>query len=196
MRREWDAAQRIFLQLSDSMSHALAVATATSETLLSSFDSPKARFDIIKQLGSGTFASVWQAYDMKLNKEIALKKVSYCSKKGVDFERSYAEYDLVKHLRHPNIVGHLDCLATDTDLFLVQELAPCGEFFDLVVPDVGASLNVARKVLKHLTCALAYLDEMGIVHRDIKPENIVIGSDGNAKLCDFGLSPNHDVILC
>ena len=74
-----------------------------------------------------------------------------------------------------------------------QELAPCGDLIDMMhAYDKGCvpELIVQTRVLQPLVRALAYLHERSIIHRDIKPENVVIGEDGFARLCDFGLAIN------
>lgn len=71
---------------------------------------------------------------------------------------------------------------------MVMEYAPGGELYALLEPNFGIEEDLARKVMAQLIDAVEFLHMKNIVHRDIKPENVVIGANGVAKLCDFGLA--------
>lgn len=60
-------------------------------------------------------------------------------------------------------------------------------------PDIGVKEQVAQIYFKQLMSAIEFIHEKGIAHRDIKPENILLDSDGNLKVCDFGLSSLYRV---
>jgi hypothetical protein len=155
------------------------------------------RFKFERLLGAGTFARVWSAQDSKLARPVAVKHVLNTlkdGKQGPEFQRQLQEYILTKELVHDNIVRTLDCVISISDMLIIQEFAAGGDCFDLIVPDVGAPIPAAFRVLNQLVSALDYLTKVGIVHRDIKPENIVRDADGNIKLCDFGMS--HSYPLC
>lgn len=148
------------------------------------------RFEFGKLLGSGTFSRVWSAYDRELNCQVAvkhmLKAVDKDGNTGAALERQLQEYRLTKDLCHVNIIRAFDCILTDGDVVIVQELAAAGDLFDTIVPDVGAPMDTVYRVMVQMVSALQYLSDVGIVHRDIKPENIVMDVAGNVKLCDFG----------
>jgi protein-serine/threonine kinase len=175
--------------------------TAPSHVVVKPAANPSTgRFEFGKLLGSGTFSRVWSAYDRELSSTVAVKHMLKASdKEGTDgqaLERQLMEYRLTRNLVHPGIVRVLDCIITEGDVVIVQELAMGGDLFDAIRPDVGAPIAQMHRMLHQLTDALEYLAAAGIVHRDIKPENIVLDHDGNAKLCDFGTSILNLVSIC
>lgn len=83
---------------------------------------------------------------------------------------------------------HLCSFKSDEQLLLVQEYAPGGELFDRITKDYGLEEEDIRRVFSDLLDALEYLHSENVVHRDVKPENVVLGKDGRAMLCDFGMA--------
>ena len=108
-----------------------------------------------------------------------------------NWERVTVEMEILKQVRHPNIIQLEGVFETADKIFIVTELATGGELFDRVVKrgcfTEADAANLAMKMLS----ALAYLHSNGIVHRDLKPENILLNSEDNdtdIKIADFGLA--------
>jgi serine/threonine-protein kinase len=108
------------------------------------------------------------------------------------------EARLVARIRHPNVVQTLDVVATAGELFLVMDYAP-GESLARLTrgsrrerPSLRIVTAVMAGVLHGLHAAHEAKDErgspLGIVHRDVSPQNILVGTDGVAKLIDFGVA--------
>jgi serine/threonine-protein kinase len=110
------------------------------------------------------------------------------------------EARLAARIRHPNVVSTLDVVATEGELFVVMEYVP-GESLarllrvvrtakDMVPEPIAATIMVG--VLHGLHAAHEARDErgqpLGIVHRDVSPHNILVGTDGDAHLIDFGIA--------
>eukprot|EP01026_Neomeris_dumetosa_P058178 TRINITY_DN5397_c0_g1_i4.p1 TRINITY_DN5397_c0_g1~~TRINITY_DN5397_c0_g1_i4.p1 ORF type:complete len:392 (-),score=44.34 TRINITY_DN5397_c0_g1_i4:221-1396(-) len=70
---------------------------------------------------------------------------------------------------------------------MIMELVPGGELYDLVIRKGPQSERRARKILQQLMDSLDYCHKQGIFHRDLKPENVLLASNGDVKLSDFGL---------
>ncbi|CAN0002837.1 unnamed protein product, partial [Ectocarpus sp. 12 AP-2014] len=109
------------------------------------------------------------------------------------------EVDIMRRLRHPNIIHLVEALDTPEQLVLILEYAPGVELFDAILSKTSFSENEARPVFVQVARALQYMHSKSIVHRDVKPENVMIidrtAPDGlypEAKLLDFGLSKAID----
>ena len=97
------------------------------------------------------------------------------------------EIEILKGLRHENIIQMLDAFETKTDFCVVTEFAQ-GELFEILEDDQSLPEEVVQAIAKQLVRALHYLHSNRIIHRDMKPQNILIGSNGTVKLCDFGFA--------
>lgn len=69
-----------------------------------------------------------------------------------------------------------------------MELAEGGDLFDKIEADVGVGVDIAHVYFTQLINAMSYMHSMGVAHRDIKPENVLLSSNGDLKLADFGLA--------
>ena len=98
------------------------------------------------------------------------------------------EIKLHSSLDHPNIVKFYGFYEKDKHINLVMEYMNGGTLFEYMNKIRKISLKEAVSFLVDIIDAVTYLHQRSIVHRDIKPENIVLGSEGVAKLCDFGWS--------
>lgn len=146
---------------------------------------PKPTYTCVRQLGAGAYATVWLAIDETSREQAAIKVVS----DSRYFAPAVYEYNLTKHLSHPNICRTLACFKTQAQsVMLVQTYAMQGDLFSRIVPEIGMGSDQIRKYFTHVLDGVAYLHENGIVHRDIKPENIVVDENDVAKLCDFGMA--------
>lgn len=97
------------------------------------------------------------------------------------------EIEILKDLRHENIIQMLDTFETAAEFCVVMEFAQ-GELFEILEDDKCLPERQVRLVAKQLVRALHYLHTNRIIHRDMKPQNILIGSGGQVKLCDFGFA--------
>jgi len=107
-----------------------------------------------------------------------------------DEKRLRTEVEILKRVKHPNIVGLKELFETDDKLYLVMELVTGGELFDKIVEKGQYSEKEASTVVKKILSAVGYLHSIGITHRDLKPENLLLKAedDTGVMLSDFGLS--------
>mmetsp|Transcript_4770 Transcript_4770/g.30196 ORF Transcript_4770/g.30196 Transcript_4770/m.30196 type:complete len:824 (+) Transcript_4770:115-2586(+) len=116
--------------------------------------------------------------------------MKFITKKGKcekDLEGLRQEIEILKNLKHENIVEMLDAFETPTEFCVVTEFAH-GELFEVLQHDRRLKEDQVRKIARQLVKALDYLHRRRIIHRDMKPQNILIGSKGLVKLCDFGFA--------
>ncbi len=144
-------------------------------------------YQILEQLGEGGMATVYKAYDLKLERHVAIKVIRTDKKTSENFlKRFEREAKTLAKLAHPNIVGILDYGEQEGVPYLVMEYVPGGTLADRlgrvfsVEETAGLLLPVAR--------ALENAHQQGILHRDVKPSNIMITATGEPMLSDFGLA--------
>ncbi len=147
-------------------------------------------YQIIREIGRGGLGAVYLAAraDDEYRKEVALKLV----RRGLDTEdilrRFRNERQILAQLDHPNIARLIDGGTTDEGLpYFVMEYVngePIGAYCDAHSLGTTERLNLFRKVCAAVTFAHQNL----VIHRDLKPSNILIASDGEPKLLDFGIA--------
>ncbi|CAN1189091.1 L-type lectin-domain containing receptor kinase IX.1 [Linum perenne] len=148
--------------------------------------------DSQNKLGEGGFGGVYRGF-MNDNKEyIAVKRVSKNSKQGI--KEFAAEVKIISRLSHRNLVRLIGWCYEKMELLLVYEFLPNGSL-DIHLfsksTDTNLTWEMRYKIAKGLASSLLYLHEeweQCVVHRDIKSSNIMLDSNFNAKLGDFGLA--------
>jgi len=96
---------------------------------------------------------------------------------------------LCPKLHHPNIVQMIEAFDTPKKTYLILELVTGGELFDeIIARDKPYFEKDAAEMVRQILRAISYMNSMGIAHRDLKPENLLLDSEHNIKISDFGLS--------
>lgn len=147
------------------------------------------KYEIGRTIGEGTFAKVKFAQNMESGESVALKvldKAAIFRHKMVD--QIKREICVMKLVRHPNIVRLHEVLASRTKIYIILEFVTGGELFDKIVHQQRLSENESRAYFQQLIDAIDYCHSKGVYHRDLKPENLLLDSQGNLKISDFGLS--------
>ncbi|OCT89379.1 death-associated protein kinase 2 isoform X1 [Xenopus laevis] len=153
-------------------------------------------YDIADELGSGQFAIVKRCRERKTEVEYAAKFIkkrqSPASRRGVIREEIEREVDILKDIKHPNIITLQDVYENKTDVVLVLELVSGGELFDFLAQKESLSEEEATRFIKQILEGVNYLHARKIAHFDLKPENIMLLDKTIAmphiKLIDFGLA--------
>ncbi|SCU79018.1 LAME_0A06854g1_1 [Lachancea meyersii CBS 8951] len=151
----------------------------------------------LSKIQSGTFSTVYRAYDSKYQQEVALKIVEKPTQLAKAKKLAHlvaGEYDILTGLGtgHPNICALLDFHERDTCYVFVMEFAARGDLYEVIRSwktrsEPRVQVDITR-LLPQLCSAIDYAHSRGIAHRDIKPENILLDGQGNVKLADWGLS--------
>ncbi len=147
------------------------------------------RYKIIQLLGKGGDSTVYHAIDTANDQQldVALKIIKVkddAQSQSSQFER---ETTGLKKLDHPNIVKLLEHGSFEGVFFLTTEFIE-GRSLGNIIKESALIEESAVDLALEVAEALKYINQFGIVHRDIKPDNILISSEGEVKLVDFGLS--------
>lgn len=150
------------------------------------------RYRLERVLGTGGMASVWLARDVELDREVAVKVLADVLALDPDFvSRFEREARVAASLSHPHLVRVFDFSGGGLRPYLVMEYVPGGSLADRLRDPQAAAWDV-EVLARELLDALGYVHRSGVIHRDIKPGNVLIGSDGRARLTDFGIAQPSD----
>ena len=147
-----------------------------------------------KKIGKGSFSVVFQGFHKKTKAVCAVKKIDLNDK--TMFKRMKYEIDLMKTLKHENIVKLYDYFYDNDDLYLILEYCNKGDL-SMFLNHKALKEVYAKKYMKQLSNGLKYLASKNIIHRDLKPQNILIGNDGLLKITDFSFAKilnNNDML--
>ena len=153
------------------------------------------KYEIIKDIGGGSFGTVYEGVEKKTNKKVAIKKL----KQKIDSWEECMNQNEVYFLRklvHPNIISLIEVIREpNSDVSFVFEFCDCNLYEYItnhrkrkkVIPE-----DKIQNIIYNITCGLSYMHSQNIMHRDLKPENILISTTNlniknNAiKIADFG----------
>ncbi|XP_037405588.1 CBL-interacting protein kinase 8-like isoform X3 [Triticum dicoccoides] len=147
------------------------------------------KYEVGRTIGEGTFAKVKFAQNTETGESVAMKvldRSSILKHKMVD--QIKREISIMKLVRHPNVVRLHEVLASRKKIFIILEFITGGELFDKIIRHGRLSEADARKYFQQLIDGVDFCHSKGVYHRDLKPENLLLDSQGNLKISDFGLS--------
>ncbi|PIA42447.1 hypothetical protein AQUCO_02000114v1 [Aquilegia coerulea] len=144
------------------------------------------KYEVGRTIGEGTFAKVKFAQNTENGESVAMKVLAKST--ILKHKMIKREISIMKIVRHPNIVRLHEVLASRTKIYIVLEFVTGGELYDKIVHQGRLSENESRRYFQQLIDAVDYCHSKGVYHRDLKPENLLLDSQGNLKISDFGLS--------
>ena len=150
-------------------------------------------YEVVKRLGSGTYADVFEAIHKKSGRRVAIKKFNGIFRSETHVKRLIRELKIMGTLsQHPSICRLYSVIPPqDTDDFnalcLVIEYAET-DLQRIIRSSIFLDLDQVRSIMYNLLLGLQYLHQAKVLHRDLKPANILINEDCSVRICDFGLS--------
>ena len=146
------------------------------------------RFEVVRRLGAGGLAEVFQARDRVSGQEVALKVLhDHLMQDGSLAERFRREMALTRSLDHPAIVRVFDLHQHGGRPFFSMELLR-GRTLSARLQEGPLPADEAHRIARTICEALRVAHKAGIVHRDLKPQNVFLTDDGAVKLLDFGMA--------
>ncbi|OAF66733.1 hypothetical protein A3Q56_05334 [Intoshia linei] len=146
------------------------------------------QYRLIKTIGRGNFARVKLAVHVETNLEVAIKIIDTNKLNEQSLLKLSREEKIMKLLNHPNIVKLYQVFKIDNFVYLVMEYVSGGEVFDYLVAHGRMREKESRVKFRQIISAVEYCHQKNIVHRDLKAENLLLDSDMNIKIADFGFS--------
>ncbi|CAL0302579.1 unnamed protein product [Lupinus luteus] len=146
-------------------------------------------FEVLKVVGQGAFAKVYQVRKKGTSEIYAMKVM----RKDKIMEKNHAEYmnaerDILTKIEHPYVVQLRYSFQTKYRLYLVLDFVNGGHLFFQLYHQGLFREDLARIYAAEIVSAVSHLHSNGIMHRDLKPENILMDVDGHVMLTDFGLA--------
>jgi serine/threonine protein kinase len=146
------------------------------------------RFELVREIGRGGFARVFEARDRVLSRPVAIKLLKRRRRlNDSELELFYREARATARLNHPHIVTAYDWGAWNDTPFLVLELLD-GESLEKQVARGPLGEERAWEIVTEVAQALAYAHSLGVLHLDLKSQNVFVLKDGRVKVLDFGLA--------
>ncbi len=146
------------------------------------------KYRIIRYLGGGGFARVYQAEHIHLPQHlVAIKTLTACFA-SKDIEQFHQEAQILAHLNHPGIIRLLDYDIEGRTPFIVMQYAPNGSLRQHVPHGQRLPLPTVVNYVGQIAAAVQFAHDHHLIHRDVKPENILLGQQNELLLSDFGIS--------
>uniref|UniRef100_A0AAR2JIR2 non-specific serine/threonine protein kinase n=1 Tax=Pygocentrus nattereri TaxID=42514 RepID=A0AAR2JIR2_PYGNA len=146
---------------------------------------PEEVFDVLEKLGEGSYGSVFKAHHKETGEIVAIKQVPVES----DLQEIIKEISIMQQCNSPHVVRYYGSYFKNSDLWIVMEYCGAGSVSDIIRQrNKTLGEDEIAAILQSTLKGLEYLHFMRKIHRDIKAGNILLNSEGQAKLADFGVA--------
>lgn len=146
-------------------------------------------YKVIEKINAGGMATVYKGFQVSLSRPVAIKLLFKKLSEDPDIvERFDRESIIIARLTHPNIIHVIDRgITSDGMPYFVMDLVKGADLAELI-KEAAYTFNQKLNVIIQVCKALSYAHKNGVIHRDIKPANILIDSEENVLVSDFGIA--------
>lgn len=145
-------------------------------------------FNVLRVLGEGGMGVVVLAADVQTGEQVAIKLLKPALRGDArNVHRFLVEARHMQQMSHPNVIGVLGVHDGADHPYYVMPYMRRGSLSAHISPANGMPAEQALPIARQVAEAIAYAHSRGIIHRDLKPANVLVGNDGAARVCDFGL---------
>jgi serine/threonine-protein kinase len=145
-------------------------------------------FELLEKIGDGGMGEVYRARFVKNDRIVAVKLLPADVTDATLLARFEREMEVLRSLRHPNIVHSFGGVCEGDRQFYAMEYVEGGTLRELLRTQGRLSADRTIELAVQMCSALAYAHASGVIHRDVKPGNFLLTADGKLKLSDFGLA--------
>jgi len=154
------------------------------------------RYILGSPIAAGGMATVYLGRPVNLPRVVAIKQLRPEMARDQAFVRMFLdEAQLLCRIRHKNVAPPIDCFQRGGEFFIVMEYVH-GQSLSQLVTDGGVPAGLASKIMSDVLTGLDAAHDavdcggqpLGLVHRDVSPHNILVGTDGAARIVDFGIA--------
>ncbi|KAG1683872.1 Serine/threonine-protein kinase Nek4 [Nymphon striatum] len=148
-------------------------------------------YNVLRQVGKGSYGEVWSARSKKDRKKYVIKKMSLKNISKRENKAAQLEVKLLASLHHPNIVSYKESFTDPgSSIFIVMGFCEGGDMYHLIHARQGVPIgeNLVIEWFIQISMALQYIHERNILHRDLKTQNIFLTKSKIIKLGDFGIA--------
>ena len=155
---------------------------------------PLERLTLLEQIGRGGMGVVWKAHDEQTGQTVAVKLLNAAYADQPEYvTRFERELELARRIHSTHVVEVLGYGVRDGTPYLALQYIDGPSIRQRLAEHGPYSWDETRAILVQVARGLADAHAAGVVHRDVKPSNILVGTDGVAKLADFGIARGIDL---
>ncbi|KAK9106785.1 hypothetical protein Syun_022796 [Stephania yunnanensis] len=151
-------------------------------------EDPSTKYELLDELGKGSFGAVYKARDIRTSELVAIKVISL-SVEEEGYDDICGEIDMLQQCSHPNVVRYFGSYQGEEYLWIVMEYCGGGSVADLMnATEESLEEHQIAYICREALKGLSYLHSIFKVHRDVKGGNILLTEQGEVKLGDFGIA--------
>ncbi|XP_062210718.1 serine/threonine-protein kinase ATG1c-like isoform X2 [Phragmites australis] len=148
-------------------------------------------YELVRPIGSGAYSQVWLGRHRVRDTEVAVKEIAMERLSSKLRESLLSEVDILRRIRHPNIITLYDSIKDHGKIYLILEYCRGGDLHAYLQRHKRVSEAVAKHFIRQLASGLQMLRDNNVVHRDLKPQNILLvenNENSMLKIADFGFA--------